>query len=74
MSDSKRYKGGITAVQYELRKTKRGSFEFLKSRGKLAFSIERLVIKETWSHLFTDDDRCIAARKVDEGPSLSTTR
>lgn len=76
MPESKRYKGGIAAVQHELRKTEHSSFEFLKSRGKLAFSIERLVIKETWSHLFTDDDQRIAARKLDEGSaaSSSTTR
>jgi hypothetical protein len=69
---SKRYKGAIAAVQYELRKTEGSSFEFLKRNGKLVFSVERLVVKETWSHLFTHQDRSIAALKLEEGAGASS--
>ena len=73
MPDSKVYKGGVAAVQYELRQTDASSFEFLKAHGKLIFSIEQLVLKDTWNHLFTDEDRAIASRKLD-GLGASTPR
>jgi hypothetical protein len=60
----KEYKGGIFAVQSELRKSEAVSLEFLHRHDKLAFSIERLVLKETWSHLFSDEDKCIAQKRL----------
>jgi hypothetical protein len=66
----KGYKGGVLAVQIELRRSgpnrKSGgtSFEFLYQRRKEIFSLEYLVLKPTWSHLFTDEDRRIAQDRV----------
>jgi hypothetical protein len=62
--DCKQYQGGIAAVQFELRRSGATSLEFLHRHNKLAFSVERLVLKETWSHLFTDDDKCIAQQRL----------
>jgi hypothetical protein len=60
----KQYQGGIAAVQSELRTSGAASLEFLQRHDKLAFSIERLVLKGTWSHLFTDDDKRIAQQRL----------
>ena len=58
------YKGGVAAVQFALRKRRASGFEFLRSRSKLGFSIERLVLRENWTHLFTEDDRRIAKARL----------
>lgn len=60
----RQYQGGIAAVQSELRASEAASLEFLHRHGKLAFSIERLVLKETWSHLFTDEDKLLAQQRL----------
>jgi hypothetical protein len=62
--DCAQYKGGIAAVQFELRQSRAASLEFLHRRGKLAFSIERLVLRETWIHLFGDEDKDIARERL----------
>ena len=60
----KQYKGGIASVQSELRKAEGNSLEFLHRCGKEAFSIERLVLKGTWRHLFTEEDKCFAQKRL----------
>ena len=60
---SSRYKGGIAAVRWALRNAEGESFEFLEARGKQALSLESLVLREPWSHLFTDQDKRIARER-----------
>jgi len=72
--DSRHYRGGVFAVQSTLRKSGASGFEFLRSRGKLAFSIECLVLRETWSHLFTDDDKRIALERLSENSNYPARR
>jgi hypothetical protein len=63
--DCRNYRGGIAAVQHELRTpSASSSLEFLHQRGKKAFCIERLVLRETWCHLFTEDDRRLAQSRL----------
>ena len=70
----KQYRGGIAAVQLELRKSEPSSLDFLARRSKEAFSVERLVLRGSWGHLFTDDDKRIAQQRLsrfcqETGPS-----
>jgi hypothetical protein len=58
------YKGGVAAVQAGLRDSEADGFEFLKDRGKLGLSVEQLVLRPTWAHLFTEGDRLLARRKL----------
>lgn len=65
MPDCEQYKGGILAVQTILREGSASGFEFLRSRGKQELSIESLVLREAWCHLFDDHDRQIAQQRLD---------
>jgi hypothetical protein len=62
--DCKQYKGGVAAVQLELRSSGPSSLEFLQRVRKDVYSVERLVLRETWGHLFTDDDKRIAEQRL----------
>jgi hypothetical protein len=62
---TKQYRGGIAAVQTTLREDGGTGFEFLKHRGKRQLSIESLVLRESWAHLFNDGDRQIAQQRLD---------
>jgi hypothetical protein len=60
--------GGMAAAQAVLRENKTGVFVFLKKRRKLALSIEHLVLRPRWAHLFTEADRRMAEEKLREAP------
>jgi hypothetical protein len=58
------YKGALAAVQAGLQNSEADGFEFLKKRRKLALSVEQLVLRPTWVHLFTEADRLLAQQKL----------
>lgn len=60
----KEYKGGVAAVQTLLREKGSGSFKFLRARGKSGFSVESLVLRPAWDHLFSDADKSLARLKL----------
>jgi hypothetical protein len=64
MTGGDSYKGGVAAVQAGLRDSEADGFEFLKDRGKLGLSLEQLVLRPAWAHLFTAGDRLLARRKL----------
>ena len=63
-SHCKRYIGGVAAVRDTIRKDQTGGFEFLEGQNRVDLSLERLVLKAEWTHLFTDQDRAIAQKKL----------
>jgi hypothetical protein len=67
------YKGGVAAVQAGLRDSEADGFEFLKDRGKLGLSVEELVLRPAWAHLFTEADRFLAQQKLScqQGPGIA---
>src|ERR1700690_3867761 len=64
MAGGESYKGGVAAVQVGLRDSEADGFEFLKDRGKLGLSVEELVLRPAWAHLFTEGDRLLAQQKL----------
>jgi hypothetical protein len=60
----KAYKGGVAAVQCLLRESRPGVFDFLKAKGKLGLSVESLVLRPAWEHLFSNADKAIARLKM----------
>jgi len=62
---TKQYRGGVAAVQTILRDDGASGFEFLKHRGKRQLSVESLVVREAWAHLFSDCDKRIAQQRLD---------
>jgi hypothetical protein len=60
----KEYMGGVAAIQTVLRQGSASGFEFLSYRGKRQLSIESLVLREAWAHLFNDCDRRIAELRL----------
>jgi hypothetical protein len=59
------YRGGIAAIQTALRQGDGSGFTFLNCRGKRQLSIESLVLREAWAHLFSDGDKRIARERLD---------
>ena len=62
---TKQYRGGVAAVQTILHEDGASGFEFLKHRGKRQLSLESLVVREAWAHLFNDCDKRIAQQRLD---------
>jgi hypothetical protein len=58
-----RYVGGVAAVRSVLR-SKTGGFAFLKERDQLSLSVEYLILKPEWKHLFCDEDRDLARKRL----------
>jgi hypothetical protein len=61
----KQYRGGIAAIQTIFRQGTASGFEYLNHRGKRELSIESLVLREAWAHLFNDGDKRIAQQRLD---------
>ncbi len=61
----KEYRGGVAAIQNALRQGDGSGFTFLNCRGKRQLSIESLVLREAWAHLFDDRDKRIAQERLD---------
>jgi hypothetical protein len=58
-----KYIGGIATVRSVLRGRSAG-FAFLKKRGCLDLSVENLILKPEWKHLFSDEDRDFARKRL----------
>jgi hypothetical protein len=71
MPHCKRYKGGVRAVKLllELHKKQTG-FKFARDHKRLDLSVEALVLRPEWIHLFDDADRSGAAKKLAEATKL----
>jgi hypothetical protein len=76
MPGSESYKGAVAAVQAGLQNSKADGFEFLKRRRKLGLSVEQLVLRPAWAHLFTVADRLLAQQKLsgERGQDMLRTR
>ena len=59
----KLYVGGVEAVRTVLPFETAG-FRFLKKHGFLEHSVEALILKREWRHLFLDSDLMLAAKKL----------
>jgi hypothetical protein len=68
------YKGGVAAVQAVLQNSQADGFEFLKRRRKLALSVEQLVLRPAWAHLFTEADRLLAQQKLSGSAAKASLR
>lgn len=62
----KRYRGGIAAARSVLTKTSTGGFSALVKCNRLDLTVEQLVLGERWQHLFTESDRELARRKLEQ--------
>ena len=60
----KRYIGGVAAVRSVLTSRTHG-FSFLRQHKRLDLSIERLVLKPEWNHLFYDEERALARKRLE---------
>ena len=58
-----KYIGGIGAVRSVLR-SKTVGFAFLKEHDRLDLSLENLILKPEWKHLFCDEDRDLARKRL----------
>jgi hypothetical protein len=43
-----------------------GGFSFLWEHGLLKLSVENLVLRPEWAELFTDEEKALARRKLEE--------
>ena len=60
----KKYVGGIAAARTVVTNGRTGGFAFLEERGGLDLSVEALILKREWSHLFSDAVRALARKKL----------
>ena len=58
-----KYVGGIAAVRSVLR-TKTGGFAFLVEHDRLNLSVEPLILKQEWKHLFCGEDLALARHRL----------
>jgi len=63
-SHCKKYVGGVEAVKILLRKQQSGGLAFVQKQHRLDLSVEALVLKPEWTHLFDDQDRRLATEKL----------
>ena len=65
MPSCKRYRGGIAAIRNVVSKSGTGGFDRLVEMGRLDLTVEKAIILDPkWSHLFSDNLRNMAQRKV----------
>ncbi len=60
----KRYAGGVAAVRRVLAAGETTGLAFLRNHDLLDLSVESLVLKPQWGHLFDDADRALAKAKL----------
>jgi hypothetical protein len=61
----KQYRGGIAAIRNVVSKSGTGGFERLLEMGRLDLTVEKaIVLNPKWTHLFSDNLRNMAQRKV----------
>jgi hypothetical protein len=66
MPHCKRYRGGIAAIRNVASKSGTGGFERLVEMGRLDLTVEKaIILNPKWAHLFSDNLRNMARRKVD---------
>ena len=65
MRHCKRYRGGIAAIRSVVSKPGTGGFERLVEMGRLDLTVEKaIILNPKWTHLFSDNLRNMAQRKV----------